>query len=58
MLLTSLVGLYYLEFYFDYQEMQSWKIWIPWVEYLPFYLLLILDLQNKVLKKDDNNEVK
>ena len=59
-LLTGLVGLYYLDFYFDYQEIQSWKIWIPWIEYLPFYLLLILDLQNKnkVLKKGKNNEMK
>jgi hypothetical protein len=58
-LLTGLVGLYYLDFYFDYQEIQSWKIWIPWIEYLPFYLLLILDLQNKskVLKKGKNNEM-
>jgi len=55
-LLTGLVGFYYLDFYFDYQEI-SWKIWIPWVEYLPFYLLLILDLKNKVLKKGKNNEI-
>jgi len=56
-LLTGLVGLYYLDFYFDYQEIQSWKIWVPWIEYLPFYLLLILDLKNKnkVLKKGKNN---
>ena len=46
-LLTGLVGLYYIDFYFDYQEMQSWAKWIPWFEYLPFYLLLAWDLFNK-----------
>ncbi len=39
-LLTGLVGLYYLEFYFDYQDMRQYISWIPWFEYLPFYLLL------------------
>jgi alpha-1,6-mannosyltransferase len=43
--LTGLVGLYYLDFYFDYQEMQAFSLWIPWVEYLPFYLLLALELR-------------
>ena len=46
-LLTGLVGLYYIDFYFDYQEIQSWSLWIPWVEYLPFYLLLLWDFRNK-----------
>ncbi len=39
-LLTGLVGLYYLDFYFDYQEIQHYTAWTPWFEYLPFYLLL------------------
>ncbi len=39
-LLTGLVGLYYLDFYFDYQEIQHYTKWTPWLEYLPFYLLL------------------
>ena len=49
-LLTGLVGLYYIDFYFDYQEIQSWSKWTPWFEYMPFYLLLIWDLckKNKV----------
>jgi hypothetical protein len=53
MLLTGLIGLYYIDFYFDYQEIQSWTKWTPWFEYLPFYLLLIWDLCNKnnVLRK-------
>ena len=46
-LLTGLVGLYYIDFYFDYQEIQSWSKWTPWFEYMPFYLLLIWDLCNK-----------
>ena len=57
MLLTGLIGLYYIDFYFDYQEIQSWTKWTPWFEYLPFYLLLIWDLCNKnnVLKKEKKN---
>jgi hypothetical protein len=43
--LTGLVGLYYLDFYFDYQEMSAFSTWIPWVEYLPFYFLLALELR-------------
>jgi len=56
-LLTGLVGLYYIDFYFDYQEIQSWTKWTPWFEYLPFYLLLIWDLcnKNKVLEKKVGN---
>jgi hypothetical protein len=42
--LTGLVGLYYLDFYFDYQEMSVFSKWIPWVEYLPFYFLLAIEL--------------
>ena len=43
--LTGLVGLYYLDFYFDYQEMQAFSPWIPWIEYLPFYVLLALEFR-------------
>jgi predicted membrane-bound mannosyltransferase len=43
LLLTWLVGLYYLDFYFDYQEIQQYSAWIPWFEYPPFYLLLLWD---------------
>ncbi len=38
--LTGLVGMYYLDFYFDYQEMGEWLPGLPWMEYLPFYLWL------------------
>lgn len=47
LLLTGLMGFYYLEFYFDYQEMQQYVQWIPWVEYLPFYLLLFWDWRQR-----------
>jgi len=52
-LLTGFVGLYYIDFYFDYQEIQSWTKWTPWVEYLPFYFLLVWDFfnKNKMLEK-------
>ncbi len=43
-LLTGLMGLYYLDFYFDYQETQHLSAWIPWCEYLPFYALLAWEL--------------
>ena len=39
-LLTGLVGLYYLDFYFDYQDLNHYAPWIPWFEYIPFYLFL------------------
>ena len=39
-LLTGLVGLYYLDFYFDYQDLNQYSSWIPWFEYVPFYLAL------------------
>ncbi|MBI4383621.1 MAG: hypothetical protein HY579_06265 [Nitrospinae bacterium] len=42
-LLTGLTGLYYLDFYFDYQEIRPYSLWIPWFEYAPFYLLLALE---------------
>lgn len=51
MALTGLVGLYYLDFYFDYQELQSFSLWIPWVEYLPFYFLLALEFRKNQKKK-------
>ena len=41
--LTGLVGFYYLDFYFDYQEIQKFAIWTPWAEYFPFYVLLVLE---------------
>ena len=54
--LTGLVGLYYLDFYFDYQELQGFSPWIPWVEYLPFYFLLALELwKNQNQKQVDKH---
>ncbi len=51
MILTGLVGLYYLDFYFDYQELQPFSLWIPWVEYLPFYFLLALEFRESQKQK-------
>jgi len=58
-LLTGLVGFYYLDFYFDYQEIQSLIKWTPWVEYLPFYLLLAWDLRNKnkTLEREEKKKI-
>ena len=50
-LLTGLVGLYYLGFYLDYQELNDRQDWIPWFEYLPFYLLLGWDLHRQRQRK-------
>ena len=44
-LLTGLVGLYYLDFYFDYQDIRQYSPWVPWLEYSPFYLLLLLEMR-------------
>jgi hypothetical protein len=46
-LLTGLVGLYYLDFYFDYQDINQYAPWIPWFEYIPFYLFLGWELKSK-----------
>ncbi len=43
-LLTGLMGLYYLSFYFDYQDIRQYKRWIPWFEYSFFYFLLMMEL--------------
>ena len=46
-LLTGLVGLYYLDFYFDYQDINQYAPWIPWFEYIPFYLLLGWEIKSQ-----------
>ncbi|VAX26632.1 hypothetical protein MNBD_NITROSPINAE05-1293 [hydrothermal vent metagenome] len=43
-LLTGLMGLYYVDFYFDYQDIGRYSKWIPWFEYTPFYLLFVYEL--------------
>lgn len=40
-LLSGLLGLYYLSFYFVYQHTGETFRWIVWLEYLPFYSLLL-----------------
>lgn len=46
-LLTGLVGLYYLDFYLDYQDLNHYAPWIPWFEYIPFYLFLAWEFKSK-----------
>lgn len=55
-LLTGLVGFYYIDFYFYYQEIQYLAKWTPWAEYLPFYLLLVRDFHKKY-KKNKKREL-
>ena len=39
--LTGLIGLYYLDFYFDYQDITQYSVLVPWLEYTPFYIYLV-----------------
>ncbi len=55
-LLTGVVGLYYLEFYFDYQNLFQYIPVIPWVEYLPFYAMLAWELLTRV-KRSRNKSI-
>jgi len=43
-LLTGFIGLYYLDFYFDYQNITHYSVLLPWLEYTPFYAYLIWEL--------------
>jgi hypothetical protein len=61
-LLTGLVGLYYLDFYFDYQDLTQYSVWIAWFEYTPFYLYLIWELKRskgflKIFKSESGSGV-
>jgi len=38
--LTGLIGLYYLDFYFDYQDITQYSVFVAWLEYTPFYIFL------------------
>jgi hypothetical protein len=52
-LLTGLVGLYYLDFYFDYQDIPQYSRWIPWFEYPPFYLYFAYELWKHRVQKNE-----
>jgi hypothetical protein len=53
-LLTGLVGLYYLDFYFDYQDIPQYSQWIPWLEYTPFYIYLAFELwKNRTREREE-----
>jgi Glycosyltransferase family 87 len=55
-LLTGLTGLYYLDFYFDYQDVPHYSQWIPWFEYTPFYIYLAFELwKNRERKINDSS---
>ena len=56
-LLTGLMGLYYLDFYFDYQDIPQYSQWIPWFEYTPFYLYLTYELWKYRARKKTETEV-
>lgn len=43
MLLSGLLGLYYLSFYFMYRKMADAFQWVLWLEYLPFYGMLLYE---------------
>ena len=42
--LTGLIGLYYLDFYFDYQDTTQYSVLVAWLEYTPFYIYLLWEL--------------
>ena len=42
--LTGLIGLYYLGFYFDYQDITQYSVLVAWLEYTPFYIYLLWEL--------------
>lgn len=42
-LLSGLLGLYYLSFYFMYHKMAETFRWVLWLEYMPFYGMLLWD---------------
>ena len=47
LLLSGLLGLYYLSFYFFYRgELETFR-WVVWLEYLPFYGLLMWEWWSK-----------
>tara|TARA_B100000959_G_scaffold285878_1_gene362205 strand:- start:532 stop:1941 length:1410 start_codon:yes stop_codon:yes gene_type:complete len=47
LLLSGLLSLYYLEFYFIYHQLNQAILLIRWFEYLPFYILLLYDMLKK-----------
>ena len=42
--LTGIIGLYYLDFYFDYQNITQYSVLVTWLEYTPFYIYLLWEL--------------
>ena len=54
-LLTGLVGLYYIDFYFDYQDIGQYSQWIPWFEYPPFYLYFAYELWRQRIQEKETS---
>lgn len=57
-LLTGTAGFYYLDFYFDYQDVPRFSRWIPWFEYTPFYIYLAHEFWKDRTGKKRENPVK
>ncbi len=45
-LLSGLIGIYYLDFYFDYRDITQYSVFVAWLEYTPFYIYLLWELFN------------
>jgi len=50
LLLSGLLGLYYLSFYFIYRGKVETFEWVVWLEYLPFYGMLLWEWWHGVYK--------
>ena len=57
-LLSGLLGLYYVSFYLMYHGMKATFRWIVWLEYLPFYGLLIQECYSTWSKRESSSSTK
>ncbi|MGE0679409.1 MAG: glycosyltransferase family 87 protein, partial [Candidatus Binatia bacterium] len=53
-LLSGLLGLYYLSFYCMYHKMAETFRWVLWLEYLPFYGMLLWEARKNLVQKVGN----
>ncbi len=57
LLLSGLLGLYYLSFYFIYRGQAEIFEWVVWLEYLPFYGMLLWEWRHGAYqRKSDESE--
>ncbi len=47
LLLSGLLSLYYLSFYFIYRDMAETFRWVVWLEYIPFYAIFIWEWMSR-----------